>query len=170
MKEVHPTLCYADCMNKIRQHGIYLVTGSDAPNVMNIGWATTGVLWGKDVLMVAVRTSRYTHQKLEELPEFTVCVPRDAEAAKDDLSFVGSASGRDYEKIAELGLQTLPSLKVSVPRLADCSTVYECKVLYKLEMTEANLDPAIITSAYATGDYHTLYFGEILACHNDGDL
>jgi len=148
----------------LKKRGCFMVAGSDAPNFMTIGWATAGIIWGKPIMMVAVRLSRYTHDKMDALKEFTVCIPKDGTMAKE-LAFAGVKSGRDYDKAKELGLTYLPADKVSVPLLSDCAAAYECKVVYETEMHEAHLDAELRERYYKTGDYHTLYFGEILACH-----
>jgi flavin reductase (DIM6/NTAB) family NADH-FMN oxidoreductase RutF len=44
-------------------------------NTMTIGWGTVGFIWGKPILMVAVRFSRYTYTILEKTDTFTVSVP-----------------------------------------------------------------------------------------------
>ena len=44
-------------------------------NVMTIGWATVGVVWGLPVMVVLVRPSRYTYGFMEESGVFTVNVP-----------------------------------------------------------------------------------------------
>jgi hypothetical protein len=42
---------------------------------------------------------------------------------------------------------------------------YECKIIYKSAMDPAHLDKDYDSSLYPKKDYHTLYFGEILACY-----
>ena len=73
--------------------------------------------------------------------------------------------GWDFDKAEELGVSYLPAEKVRVPLLDRCAAAYECRVIYETEMHEAHLDPEIVRRCYREGDYHTLYFGEILACH-----
>ena len=164
MPTVNQTQVFKECMEHLKSGGCFLVAGSDNPNIMTIGWATEGILWGRPIFMIAVRLSRHTHEKLEELNEFTVCVPSDSNPLKKELAFAGAKSGRDYDKAATLGLKYIPSEKISVPGIDGCSVIYECKVIYKTEMHEAHLDQEIVQTSYLNGDYHTLYFGEILAC------
>ena len=70
--------------------------------------------------MIAVRLSRHSHEKLDGLKEFTVCIPKAGTMAKE-LAFAGMKSGRDFDKIKELSLETAPGEKVSVPVLSDCT-------------------------------------------------
>ena len=89
---------FAQLEEQLSKKGCFLVVGDQSsPNFMTIGWATAGRMWGKPVMMIAVRLSRYSHDKLNELKEFTVCIPRDGECAKE-LAFAGVKSGRDFDK------------------------------------------------------------------------
>ena len=154
------------CFPELMQHlpsGCLLVTGKDKPNIMTMGWCTVGVMWGKQVLMAPVRLSRYSHALLEACPEFSVCVPDGKQLAKA-LALAGSKSGRDLDKVKEAGLTLAPSQTISVPYVAECPTVYECRTVYRLDMSPEHLEPAIQEHCYPNGDYHTLFFGEILAC------
>ncbi len=164
MARIDQTQAFEPFIAALRSGGAFLVAGKESPNFMTIGWGNPGIIWGKDILVVEVRLSRYTHEKLEEHPEFTVCVPKKGEM-KEALSFAGTKSGRDVDKLKELGLSFAPSEAVAVPRIDGCAYVYECRTVYKTEMHEAHLDGEIVKKCYPGGDYHTLYFGEILACH-----
>jgi hypothetical protein len=42
---------------------------------------------------------------------------------------------------------------------------YECEIIYKSAMDPAHFDKNYDSSLYPKKDYHTLYFGEILACY-----
>lgn len=156
---------FASLTTNLQRSGCFLVTGSEQPNIMTIGWSTAGIMWGKPVFAVPVRLSRYSHVKLEELGEFTVCVPSNLNPMKKELAIAGTKSGRDMNKIAELGLELEPSQSICAPRIKGCAAAYECKVIYKMEMAEASLDREIVRKHYAQGDYHTIYYGEILCCH-----
>lgn len=165
MKTVDQTLPYAQLTDGLSHKGCFLVTGGDKPNVMTVGWTLTGIMWGRPVLMAPVRPSRYSHVKLDALKEFTICVP---DGMAKELAFCGSKSGRDVDKAAELALKLLPSEKVSAPYIDGCKAVYECKVLYQLDMTKDAAAAATFAPVderfYPSGDYHTLYFAEIVNC------
>ena len=161
--QVKQTDVFKPMVEQLSAGGCFIVAGMDEPNIMTIGWGTAGIMWGKPVYMAAVRVSRYTHKLLETTKEFTICVPKSN--MKKELAFAGSKSGRDFNKAKELGLTFETSEKVAVPRLAGMQAVYECKVVYETLMSGKDLDPQIIERAYPEGDYHILYFGEIVACH-----
>ena len=84
---------------------------------------------------------------------------------KEALVICGSKSGRDIDKFAAAGLSTAASRKLSTPVLNGDFLHYECRVVFKQEMAPAQLDAAIVAQKYAGGDFHTLYFGEIVACY-----
>lgn len=153
---------FQNTMDNLAAKGCFLVTGDKKPNIMTIGWGQVGIMWQKPVFVVPVRLSRYSHQLMEEVGEFTVCVPSDTSCMSSELAVCGSKSGRDMDKAKELGLTLVPSKKVKVPNIEQCSMVYECVVRYKLEMTQANLDEGYVNRWYPDANYHTLYFGEIV--------
>ena len=85
------------------------------------------------------------------------------------VSYCGSVSGRDHDKFKEKGLFIEPSRKVNSPIISNCIVHYECKVAYKTSVISSGLPRDILRSCYPYGDYHTLYFGEILTTYADED-
>jgi flavin reductase (DIM6/NTAB) family NADH-FMN oxidoreductase RutF len=150
-------------MQQIEEGAFLTVRAGQALNTMTIGWATIGYVWNKPILMVAVRLSRHTFGLMEEAEDFTVSIPSgDMEQA---LSFCGTESGRDYDKFEECGLTAAPAQQVTSPIIQAPGLHYECKIVYKSAMDPAHLSPEYDRSLYPRKDYHTLYFGEIVACY-----
>jgi len=151
-----------DVMGKM---GLLLVSCDDAgkPNTMTIGWGTIGIIWGKPIFTVLVRPSRYTHNLIEHTEDFTVNVPPSSLA--EVVAFCGSASGRDHDKFAEKGLTAIPGIDVKSPSIKECIIHYECKVVHKNYVMKDNLAGSIVSSAYRSGDFHTIYYGEILGVY-----
>ncbi len=144
------------------------VMNGDEKNTMTIGWGTVGIIWGKPILMVAVRYSRHTYQLVEKSGEFTVSIPA-AGKLKGALGFCGSKSGRDYDKFAECKLATAAGREIDTPVIDGCELVFECEVVYQQAMEPACLDEGIKKKYYTGGDYHVLYYGEILASYQVAD-
>ena len=71
-------------------------------NPMTVSWGGLGELWGKDTATVYVRESRYTKALMDKEDYFSLCF-FDKEY-KSALSFCGSHSGRDCDKVKETGL------------------------------------------------------------------
>lgn len=76
MKNVAQSELFVQLEKHLSGKGCFLVTGKDQPNFMTIGWATAGIMWGKPVVMVAVRLSRYTHEKLVLAKSLPFAFPR----------------------------------------------------------------------------------------------
>jgi flavin reductase (DIM6/NTAB) family NADH-FMN oxidoreductase RutF len=152
-----------DAMGKIRKGAFLTVKAADALNTMTIGWATFGVIWQKPIMMVAVRPTRYTFGVIEKAHDFTVTVPS-GDMSKA-IAFCGSKSGRDVDKFEKCNLETAVGQSVASPIINVPGVHYECKIVYKSAMNEAFLDKNYDKSLYPQKDYHTFYFGEILACY-----
>jgi flavin reductase (DIM6/NTAB) family NADH-FMN oxidoreductase RutF len=132
------------------------------PNVMAIGWGTIGIIWRKPIFIVLVRPSRHTYKLIEETGEFTVnMVPPQL---KEVVQYCGTVSGRDQNKFKEKQLTAIPSKKVKVPIIKECILHFECRVVYKNDLIPSELEKSIIPALYPKGDFHRVYFGEILAC------
>lgn len=141
---------------------LLVAAGEDGkPNAMAIGWGTIGFIWGKPIFAVLVRPSRYTYALLEQSDSFTVCVP--AKAHKHLIEFCGTESGRDVDKFAECEMEALPSTRVTAPGIAGFPLVYECQIVHTNDVMPANLSAEIKSAAYPSGDYHRVYYGEIMA-------
>ena len=149
--------------------GLLLVSVDAAgkPNTMTIGWGTVGIIWGKPIFVVLVRPSRYTYGLMEQTEDFTVNVPS-ADMA-DIVAFCGSASGRDHDKFSEKGLVAIPGKEVKSPIIEQCVIHYECKVVHKNDVLKDKLAGNIVSSAYPAGDFHTIYYGEILSVYASPD-
>ena len=139
------------------------------PNGLTIGWATIGTIWGKPIFMALIRPSRHTYDMVERTGDFTVNVlpkelalPGGMDTDKA-LSFWGTLSGRDHDKFAETGLRAAPSRFVRSPIVAQAIISYECRVLYKTDLAPDALPEEIRRSSYPRGDFHRLYFAEIVA-------
>lgn len=139
---------------------------SGKPNAMAIGWGTLGIAWGRPVFIVLVRPSRYTYQLLEECGDFTVNVA--PPELKDAVTYCGIVSGRDHDKLREKGLTAAPAKTVSAPIIQECVLHYECRTVHENDVLKEVLAPEIISECYPQGDYHRLYFGEVLATRATG--
>lgn len=164
-----PLTAYVDeTINVLDRCGCLLVSGNiRKANVMTIGWGLIGYLWSKPFFMVAVRPSRHTYKFMEEVEDFTVNVPK--AGMEEIVDYCGSVSGREHDKFKEKALTLTPSKTVNAPTISDCIIHYECKVSYKMNVIPSKLPKDILTSSYPSGDYHTLYFGEIVATYADED-
>ena len=163
MKDLNYMTIAEDAIKRIKKGAFLTVKTGNKLNTMTIGWATFGVIWQKPIMMVAVRSSRHTFGIIEAAGDFTVTVPKGN--MDKAIALCGSKSGRAMDKFKAAGLETSKGMKVSSPIIKTPGYHYECKIVYKTAMNPAYLDKEYDRSLYPQKDYHTLYFGEIMACY-----
>jgi len=163
MKNVDYMSVADNAMKAIRKGAFLTVKSGDALNTMAIGWATFGVVWKIPILMVAVRLTRHTFGIIEAAADFTVTIPF-GDMSKE-IAFCGSKSGRDVDKLKTCDLKIAPGQKVESPIIKTPGRHYECRIVYKSAMDSEHLIKELDEAIYPQKDYHTLYFGEILACY-----
>ena len=164
MKEINYLDALATTTAHLADGGVFLNVGGGAPNTMTIGWASVGYLWKKPVFIALVRKQRHTYGLLERAGEFTVSVPTKNPLRKE-LLFAGTKSGREVNKFDGHGITVVPAQAVSAPIIGECGLHFECRTLLMQDMTPDRMDPSVIESAYRAGDFHTMFFGEILRCY-----
>lgn len=159
---------YAGKILEETEKGVLLTTKANGKvNTMTIGWGTLGVEWGKPIYTVFVRESRLTKKMLDENPEFTVNIPYGA-YDKSILGICGTRSGRNMDKIKELGLTLEEPEVISVSGIKELPLTLECRVIYRQEqdpdaINEENTARFYPKSAeFPEGDYHTAYYGQIV--------
>jgi len=150
-------------MEAIKKGAFLTVQAGDTRNTMTIGWASIGYIWQKPILMIAVRDSRYTFTLLEQTDNYTVTVPT-GDAYKDAVMYCGTKSGSEFDKFKECALATKAAQQVGAPIIDIPGIHYECRIIYKSAMDNSFLDTSL-EKLYPQKDYHTLYFGEIVACY-----
>ena len=134
-------------------------------NVMAIGWAHIGIVWSRRVCIVYVRPSRHSYTCLEQLRQFTVNTATEQMAPAVELC--GTVSGRDKDKFAAAKLTVMAAQKVKPPIIEKCILHYECNVLGYNDLLLPNLQRDVLDSCYSNGDFHRVWFGEIIACYGN---
>jgi len=116
------------------------------PNIITLGWAmpTSGT---PPMCAISIGLGRYSHELLEQVPEFVLAFP--AEDMEDAMLLCGTRSGREVDKFKETGLTALSATKVRPPLIGEAVTNLECKTV----------------STPRTGD-HTIFVGEIVVAHH----
>ena len=127
-------------------------------NTMTASWGGFGVMWNKNVAYIVIRPQRYTKEFVDSSDRFSLSFFDNS--YKDKLSYLGTVSGRDEDKIAKANL-TITSDN-DTPYFYEADTVLICKKLLATDFKEDNfIDKSIIDKNYPKEDYHTLYIGEI---------
>lgn len=149
---------------KMASPGLLLMSGLKTPNAMTIGWGTVGIVWGKPIFSVLVRPSRHSCKLLEEFGEFSVNVPSDE--MNRAVAICGTESGRNVDKVQLCKFNLLPGETIAVPHIGGCPVVYECRVVQTNAVLRESFTDEIIGSYYPEGDFHYVYYGEILKVLN----
>lgn len=166
---------YIGTIYKQLQKGVLITSMADgAVNTMTISWGAIGIEWGKPIFTTYVRTGRKTHENLLKHGEFTVNIPLDNSAAKM-LGFAGTHSGRNMDKINEMGVHLEEGETVYVPAIKELPLTLECKVVYRQTQDLEALKDEYRASCYPSDvpstacgsnkDAHTAFYGEITAAY-----
>lgn len=139
--------------------GVFLTAGNK-PNTMTASWGFCGVMWGKPVIVVPVRPSRFTHDIIVKEKEFSVSVPTDKKLDKL-LGYFGSVSGRDTDKYASKNISPVKCKKIGTYVMPDNCVHFECKLIYTNNIIEERLSEDL-NKMYADKSYHTMFYGEII--------
>ena len=130
----------------------------DKFNSMTISWGGTGTLWGKPVATTYVRTSRYTHEFMDDNDYFTISFF--TEDMKSILGVFGSKSGRDIDKMNYEGLTAKEAGESVTFEEAELTLV--CKKLFKQKLDEANMPKEVVEAFYSGDASHDMYIGEVV--------
>lgn len=163
MKELNYLDSVDDIMELVKE-GVFLTVKrrSGEINTMIIGWALLGYFWRTPIMAIAIRPNRYTFQLIENADDFTVSIP--FVNLSEASYFCGTQSGRKYNKFTECKLETAKAQKVESPIIKTVGRFYECKIVETAKMNPATLSKDF-KDIYVGEDYHTLYFGEVVACY-----
>lgn len=129
-------------------------------NPMTIGWGFLGTFWSRPIAIVGVRPQRHTFQMLEEADSFTLTAfPPEMRRV---LSYCGSHSGRNEDKVAACKLTPIASKTVNAPGFDEANLIVECQILYRDQLDKAGfVETAIIEEIYPGADFHHLVWGEV---------
>ncbi|MEN6616669.1 MAG: flavin reductase family protein [Syntrophorhabdus sp.] len=129
-------------------------------NTMTGAWGGLGIMWEKRVAMCVIRPNRYTYEFMERSKFFSLSFFD--EEYRDALTYCGTTSGRDVNKVAETGLT--PVFGEDTIYFAQARLVIECSKIYYQDINPANFLIPEIEGFYPKKDYHRLYLGEIIRC------
>ncbi len=154
----------------------FLITGKymDKVNTMSIAWGSLGIEWRKPIFISFVRENRFTREILDKNPEFTVNIPY-GDYDKSIINYCGTKSGRDCDKIKDLGLTLIEPEIISVPAIKELPLTLECKIVYRQLQDRNKIPEEIKKTCYpedvgssfygANKDYHIAYYGEIVKAY-----
>ena len=165
MKEISVQELQLNPMTLIAKQWMLVTAGDDKNgyNTMTASWGHLGSIWGHGgglpTSVIFVRPQRYTKQFVDREPLYTLCFcPAEY---RPQLSYLGTHSGRDEDKVAACGLT--PVYGEGYTYFAEASLVLVCRKLYRAPVLEEGfLDRDVLEDCYPQRDFHDLYVGEII--------
>ena len=129
-------------------------------NTMTVSRGGVGVLWGKNVVYIFIRDSRYTKEFIDNGEFFSMSFFD--EKYRDALSYCGKESGRNVDdKFKGAGLT--PAFRHNIPYPDEANLVLLCRKMAAVPITEDTfVDPQIMPKWYSDNDMHVMYVGEII--------
>ena len=138
-----------------------LVTVGDhvEQNTMTVSWGGVGVMWNYPVAIVVIRPQRYTFEFTERCDKLTLSfLP---EQYRKALTYCGTHSGRDEDKISNAGL-SVTFTEEDTPAIAEARLVLECRKLYTDTIKAENfIEQGIVERWYPESDFHKVYVLQI---------
>lgn len=127
-------------------------------NTMTASWGMIGTVWADYSALILVRESRFTKEFIDNSDMFSLSF---FEGYKKELTVLGTKSGRDGNKISEVGFNV--GYFDGVPYFEEATKVLICKKNFMIDTDDSNiLDKSILSKCYANGDFHTFYIGKII--------
>lgn len=131
---------------------------SEKCNTMTASWGGLGVLWGAPTAIAYIRPQRYTKQFVDANDYYTLSFF--SEDYRKQLNLCGSKSGRDVDKVKECGF-TVTAGAGDAPYFEQADLVLVCRKRMVMPMDPAAI-PADAKEKWYKGDYHDIYWGEIV--------
>ncbi|OPX95209.1 MAG: Flavoredoxin [Syntrophorhabdus sp. PtaB.Bin006] len=161
LKEISPEVIMDNTFKLIGKDWMLVTAGTDVSfNMMTAAWGGLGVLWDKKICFCVIRPTRYTYAFMEKSEDFTLSFFE--EQYRDALTYCGTKSGKDVDKIAQTGLT--PVFDNGIIYFGEARLVMVCRKIYTQDIVPDNfLDPEM-DKFYPKKDYHRMYVGEIRRC------
>lgn len=149
----------AAIMNNIDSAGIFVTCGREHPNVMITHNGMLGKMWGRDVFVLPVKSTKYSYQIITQTKSFALNVPlRDM---RDEIARCDILSGFKCNKFEELGLHVKRARSIDAYVLGTHYIIAECKLIAMIPPDAISQQTEGLTADRA----HTLFVGEIADCY-----
>jgi flavin reductase (DIM6/NTAB) family NADH-FMN oxidoreductase RutF len=159
--ETKPELLAENPFTLVGKEWMLITAGSpESFNTMTASWGGMGVLWERKVAFCFIRPTRYTYEFVERSDFFTLSFFE--ERHRKSLTFCGTHSGRDTDKVRETGLT--PVKAGGFVYFEEARLVLACKKLYFQDIAPERFLDEKINDMYPQKDYHRMYVGEIVKC------
>ena len=159
MKEISINELNENAFDLIKnQWAIITVKTNDKVNGMTANWVQLGHLWNNYVISLYVRKQRYTYEYIDNTNEYSVCFFDNK--YKEQLTYLGTKSGKDYDKLKECKMTT--NKFNNVDYINEAKLVFICEKIYVDDIKPNNfIDNNINDNCYPNKDYHRVYVSKI---------
>ena len=159
LKEIQTSQLHSDAFTMIGKEWMLVSAERDGVvNTMTASWGGMGILWNKKVAFVFLRPQRYTKEFIDGTDTFSLSIL--GEEHRKTLSYLGTVSGRDEDKISKSGLHV--KHEGVTPYFEEANTVMVCRKLFAQPLDPAGfIDKECDTKWYPQKDDHTMYVVEI---------
>lgn len=159
MREIKPEELQKNPFQMIGKEWLLVTAEKDGKvNTMTASWGGVGIMWNKPVAYIFLRPQRYTKEFVDQAETFSLSVM--GEEHRKTLSYFGSVSGRDEDKIAKSGLKVVH--EGATPYFEEANTVMICRKLYaQFYDPSCFIDRSLDEKNYPNKDYHMMYIAEI---------
>lgn len=161
-KKINPESINANAIQLIAREWMLVSAGTiENYNNMTASWGGLGNLWNKPVVFVFVRPPRFTFGFIEEASHFTLSFFD--EKYRDMLQLTGTKSGRDINKMKDLGITAFKSPNGSI-FYNEAKLLLECQKLYFQDINPDHFIDKTVIRNYPNRDFHRMYVAEITEC------
>lgn len=158
-KQVDPKALDLNVFSAIGDQWMLITAGTaQRCSTMTASWGGLGVLWKQPMATIYIRPQRYTRQFVDENEYFTLTFF--SEQWRKELTFCGTKSGRDVDKVKECGF-TVAEAQCGAPYFEQADLVLVCRKRMMLPMDPAAMPDEVKQTLYKD-DYHNIYWGEIV--------
>ena len=141
------------------QWGLVTAGTKEKFNSMTISWGSMGTIWGKPMITVFIRPTRYTYEFIKSNEYFTVSFFD--EKYREKLSLIGNKSGRDIDKVKETGFT--PKFLDKGITYEEASETFVLKKWYFQFMDASQIPDDVKKVYYTPGDEtHYMFIGLVV--------
>lgn len=160
-KEISYSSVSENFIDLVAKQWMLITAGANgSSNCMTASWGGFGYLWNAPVAYIFIRPQRYTYSFVDSNPFFTLSFFD--RKYRDILTFCGTKSGRDFDKIKETGLKPYITSRGNVI-YEQAKLAMECKKIYFSDIDPDMFLDSLIRRNYPESDYHRMYIGKIVA-------
>jgi hypothetical protein len=152
-------ISYTPLMEQVRRGAFLTVEHDGELNTMTIGWFQLGFFWGREIMTVGVRPTRFTHHIIDEVTNYSVTIPAAGTFSKE-IALCGSKSGKDIDKFAVCNLP-VKKKDGNIPYIPIPGEHLFGKIVFKTVMQPGQITEDL-HKHYPQNDFHTLYMAEIV--------